>query len=149
MQVMKYSKEEILRMSWQEWNQAMADELNENGYTRNWWREPRPYQAGSDPKSFIFGEVGSDRVEEIECLKTAGLLNNGRCPLCGNQIKGSPGRFTSGFNHNSHFQICQDCASSRGHGKVSLLDQIFFNGGCLTTLLLSPIVYLEHIIKKK
>lgn len=146
---MKYTKEDVLGMSWQNWNETMAKELNDKGFTCNWGREPRPYQGNINPKDFILGEVGSDRRDEIEYLKSLGLLNNGRCPLCGKPIVSNLGRFTSGFDSSIYFDICNDCAGAKGRGKVSTLDSLYLNGGCLTTLLLSPIVYVVHRIRKK
>ncbi len=146
---MEYSKESILAMSWQQWTEVMAMELNKKGFKADGINGTKMPFDGKDPKLFILGELGSQSREEINYLKEIGLLNNGRCPMCGNQIKGEPGRFTSGYDSQSHFQICQDCVGSRGRGKVSWLDQIYIQGGCLTTILLTPIVLLVHKIKGK
>lgn len=146
---MKYSKDTILEMSFQQWTETMAMELNGKGVKADGLRGEKIPFEGKNPKVFILGELGSQSRDEINYLKEIGLLNNGRCPMCGNQIIGEPGRFTSGYDSQSHFQICQDCVGSRGRGKVSLLDQIYIQGGCFTTILLTPIVLLVHKIKGK
>ena len=138
---MKYTSSQVRQMTWPEWNDAMARELNENGYkargfnpeTRRWENNREPYKADpSDTKVFIMGIVGG--AEEYECLKRAGLLNNGRYPMCGNPIYGNPGRFTSGYDHNTHFQICQDCCNK---GRLSSLNPANISG-CIMALILMP-----------
>lgn len=71
-------------------------------------------------------------VNALEYLKSIGLINNGRCPMCGNSIDGNPGRFTSGYNF--HFQICQNCAC---HGKRASINPAN-NTGYIISLLLMP-----------
>lgn len=73
-------------------------------------------------------------VNALEYLKSIGLINNGRCPMCGNSIDGNPGRFTSGYNSAFHFQICQNCAC---HGKRASVNPAN-NTGCIISLLLMP-----------
>ncbi len=143
---MKYTSFQIRQMSWHEWNNAMAMELNANGYrargfnpdTRRWENNRDLYKANpSDPKVFILGTV--EGAEEYDCLKRAGLLNNGRCLMCGDPIYGSPGRFTSGFDSNAHFQICQNCCNK---GKRSSLNPAN-RTGCVMSLFLLP----WHLLK--
>ncbi len=135
----KYRAEQISNLSWTEWNMLMAKELNEKGFTaRGLEGRPVPYDGSFDCDLFILGEVRDE--PEINYLKDIGLLNNGRCPLCGRQIKGSPGRFTSGFNHNIHFNICRDCASVGQQKSVNPE-----NSGCVVALLLMPIFTLKAI----
>lgn len=139
---MKYTFEKINRMSWQEWNETMVKELNENGFkTKEFndnlgkWTMTGQYNAGDDPKLFILGEI--DDSNAISYLKKVGLLNNGRCPMCGKTIYGKPGRFTSGFDSEFHFQICQDCVNPYGRSKAQ-------SRGCVITLFLFP----WHIVKE-
>ena len=94
----------------------MEKELNEAGFSRVLKGVTIPFKANIEyPSSFILGQVTS--VQAIEHLKTIGLLNNGRCPMCGGSFHKNPGRYTSGFDHNLHFQICQNCVRSRGRIK--------------------------------
>ena len=119
---MKYSTSQICQMTWQEWNETMAKELNYAGFKARgfneqigrWLDNYTKYEAGSDPDTFILGEVSGTR--EIDYLKRLGLLNNGRCPMCGRPIYGNPARFTSGFDPTMNFQICQSCCEKGQNG---------------------------------
>ncbi len=137
---MKYTSEQINRMSWQEWNEIMARELNENGYkakeynsAEHRWTKTGMYKAGNDPKLFVLGKI--EDSDAISFLKNVGLLNNGRCPMCGGPIHGNPGRFTSGYDYNYHFQICQNCVKTRGRTRNAGTSS---GSGCMISLLLFP-----------
>ena len=129
---MKYTSQQINCLSWQEWNELMAKELNNAGFKSRWG----DYDADDEPSLFIHG-MGE---KEVAYLKELGLLNNGRCPQCGNVITGNPGRFTSGYNPNLHFQICQNCVS---RGKRTSVNPANNAGGCMVALLMIP----WHLIK--
>lgn len=145
---MKYTSSQINAMSWNEWNEAMAKELNEAGFRhygihieedRSLKKCLVPYKAGDDPKVFLLGTV--EKAEEIDYLKSIGLLNNGRCPMCGKEIIGSPGRFTSGYDPNYHFQVCQNCVQ---HGRRTSVNPAN-NQGCMLALLFFPWNVLKYI----
>ena len=138
---MKYTSSEINQMSWSQWNDAMARELNNAGFKARgyndkigkWEDNYTAYEADpNEPKLFILGTV--DGAKEINYLKEIGLLNNGRCPMCGKPIYGTPGRFTSGFDRDCHFQICQECAK---HGRRTSVNPAN-NTGCLLAFVLFP-----------
>ena len=139
----KYSSEHINRLTWQEWNELMAKELNAAGYKakefngREWTRTGK-YSADCEPE--YFGQKLD--VEGLEYLKEIGLVNNGRCMQCGKPIYGTPGRFTDGFNHDWHYQICQDCVKTRG----GMIKPNQPHGGCLIALLLFPLALIKGII---
>jgi len=140
---MKYTSEQINSMSWKEWCETMAAELNDAGFkargynekTGRWQDNYVPYTAG-DPQTFILGAV--DGKEEIDYLKSIGLLNNGRCPNCGNSIIGNPGRFTSGYNQSVHFQICQSCVNRGKRMQQAFGIKTSSGSGCMAALLLLP-----------
>lgn len=135
----KYTSSEINSLSWQEWNELMAKELNAAGFKakvfngREWTRTGK-YSANIEPKYFA---QGID-VAGLEYLKEIGLVNNGRCMQCGKPIYGTPGRFTDGFNHDWHYQICQDCVKTRG----GMIRSNQPSGGCLVALLLLPLTLI-------
>lgn len=138
---MKYTAQQINQLSWQEWNALMAKELNAAGFktkefTGQRWEKTGKYDASVDPELF---SVQLD-AEAIEYCKQLGLINNGRCMMCGGRIVGNPGRFTDGFNHNIHYQMCQNCVS---RGKRMSVNPANNNSGCMVALLLLPL----HIIK--
>lgn len=142
---MKYSSYEVKSMSWHEWNKTMAKELNTAGFRAKgfnsklgkWQDNYCLYEATTDPSDFILGEV--DGTKEINYLKSIGLLNNGRCPFCGKQITGSPARFTSGKDHNMHFQICKSCCDIG----MSTSFQTPNNTGCLLAIVMLPIQLIK------
>ena len=148
---MKYSSSQINAMSWKEWAEAMANELNKAGYTMNsisiakdgtLGNVKAPYKVLDDPKYFLLGSV--EKAEEITYLKRLGLLNNGRCPMCGNPIKGNPGRFTSGYDYNYHFQVCQNCVQRRNGTPTKSTN----SQGCMIALALLPwsiVKYIFHL----
>lgn len=79
---MKYTSEQINKMSWQEWNETMAEELNRKGFKakefnsdEHRWTKTGKYVAGDDPKLFVLGAI--EDSEAISYLKDIGLLNNG------------------------------------------------------------------------
>lgn len=158
---MNYTKGDVARMTWHEWNATMAKELNDAGFlgygfnpqTKRIEKNQAPYNADpTSPSSFINGAV--DTAPEIDYLKNIGLLNNGRCPMCGEPIYGEPGRFTSGFDYNMHFQICQECVSSKGGTKI-LRRQLGLIGCVISLILLPiqivllPIRFIVSLLKKR
>ena len=129
----RYTSEQINAMTFKEWVEVMADELNKAGYKYiGAGGKQEPFSVLDEPKYFLLGNI--DKAEEIDYLKNIGLLNNGRCPMCGNKIIGSPGRFTSGYDLNYHFQVCQNCVQN-WKGKRIKSSQ---NQGCIVAVLLLP-----------
>lgn len=143
---MKYTSEQINAMTRWEWCENMAEELNNAGFREKRFREydkygkPQydylPYEM-LDEKTFILGAVCG--TEEIEHLKSIGLLNNGRCPMCGEPIRGKPGRFTDGYNPSMHFQICQKCVAKGNRSSNS-------GKGCALFILIAIIVLIYILI---
>ena len=83
---MKYSKDDLNNLLYKEYILLIAEELNNNGFTRD---NGNKYEVGTDidgnfVSDFSRGFVLSLKDEKaIEFLKGIGLLNNGRCPLTG------------------------------------------------------------------
>lgn len=140
----KYTANQINHLTWHEWNELMAKELNDAGFKAKEfdgtkWERTGKYSADPyEPQQF---KLDLD-VPALNYLKQIGLVNNGRCMECGNPINGSPGRFTNGFNHDFHYQICQDCARTRG----GLLPNDTTKGGCMVTLLLLPLALIRGLL---
>ncbi len=145
---MKYTSFQINSMSWKAWCNLMVDELNKAGFkergyneeTRQWQNDYVPFKEVDDPTWFVLGTL--TKGKELEYLKSLGLLNNGRCPMCGNRIDGNPGRFTSGYDSSFHFQVCQSCVSK---GKRNSLNPAN-NTGCIVALLLLPWYMIKALI---
>ena len=144
---MKFTSSQVLSMSWKEWNETMAEELNKAGFKGVGYNHEKhrlergfaPYYASDDLSSFILGTVG--REQEITYLKSIGLLNNDRCPLCGGSINNKPATYTDGYNEKMTFHICQSCCS---HGQRTSVNPANNPGcGCMVGLLLIP----YHLVK--
>lgn len=139
---MKYTSEQINAMSWREWTETMAKELNDAGFQyKGIGNKLEPYSVGKeedDPKMFLLGSV--ENPEEITYLKNIGLLNNGRCPMCGNKIIGTSGKFTSGYDSNYNFQVCQNCVNKRKRVSINSSNQ-----GCIIALLFMPFNLMKHV----
>lgn len=109
-----YSAEEVNSMSYREWMETIAKELNAAGFKgkgyssveRGWIKIEAPYEVG-EVKYFFMGSIND--ANAMNYLKSIGLVNNGRCPMCGSPIKGTPSQFTSGMNPNLNFYICNSC----------------------------------------
>lgn len=141
----KYTSQHINSLSWQEWNELMAKELNAAGFrTKEFvngeWAKTGKYNAHEDNDEPWLFAVQMD-AESIEYLKQLGLINNGRCMQCGKPIIGAPGRFTDGFDHNRHYHICQDCVSRGKRISVNHANK----GGCMAALLLLPVNLIANL----
>ena len=144
---MKYTSTQVNGMSYSEWMNTIANELNQAGYRARGYNEQigrwqdnyAPYEVGDEPEHFFLGTIRD--VDALEYLKSIGLVNNGRCPMCGAPIQTQPGRFTSGFNPNFHFQICQNCASKGAKSSMNPAN----GSGCFVALLLMPWYMIKGI----
>ena len=118
---LSFSSDFIKGLSWEEYNELMISVLSKAGfkqmqYVQGEYQEVGPLENDFEPKYFASEIlIDSDRVEH---LKTLGLLNNGRCPLCGNIIVGEPGRYTNRFDRAINYQICQSCVKTWGGVKT-------------------------------
>lgn len=140
---MKYSVEELSNMSYQEWMETIAKELNDAGFKGEGYsategrfiRNAFPYEV-RDVRYFFMGAIND--AAAMDYLKSIGLVNNKRCPMCGMPIKGEPSRFTDGSNPQLNFHICSSC---RKEGQRISTN----NSGCLLALALIPWHIIKHI----
>ena len=92
-----------------------------------------PYEV-HDVSTFFMGAIND--ANAMDYLKSIGLVNNGRCPMCGAAIKGTPSKFTDGMNPNLNFQICSSC---RREG------QRMNKTGCMLAIVLFPWSIIKNI----
>lgn len=131
---MKYSAEEIKAMSYSEWMETIAKELNAAGFkTRG-----IAYKV-YDASTFFLGAINDAKA--MDYLKSVGLVNNGRCPMCGGPIKGTPSRFTDGMNPNLNFHICSSCRREGQRMSINPAN----NSGCMLTFVLLPWYVIKDI----
>ena len=89
---MKYSTENINNISYHEWMETIANELNAAGFKgegynaaeNKFMKNVAPYKV-SDDRYFFMGAINDAKA--MDYLKSIGLVNNGRCPICGSPIK--------------------------------------------------------------
>jgi hypothetical protein len=142
---MKYSSQHINSLSGHDYQELMIKELNENGYrikmkSAGETKELKYYlDDDTFDKLFI---LGVDDISALNHLKEVGLINNNRCPMCGASCYGSTASFTSGYDSNMKFQICNDCAKIGSNTQ----DQLKPGGGCLLALFLVPFNLINQII---
>ena len=136
---MKYTSEQVNALSYVDWMETIAKELNDAGYKTSAYSEELHRFAKNcgpyivyDARTFFLGSI--DDVAALNYLKDIGLVNNGRCPMCGARITGSGWQFTSGSNPSYHFQICRECG---GEGRRTSLNPAN-HSGCVLAFLLAP-----------
>lgn len=144
---MKYTREEISQLSYKSWMETIATELNNAGYQGDGYdpeagrfrRNFGPYEV-LDPAHFFMGAINDH--EAMDYLKSIGLVNNGRCPMCGGDITGTPGIFTDGFNSKLNFHICSSCRKEGQRISINPAN----NTGCLVTLCLLPWYTIKQLL---
>lgn len=112
-----YSKQEVINMNWQKYNQRMADELEEAGFSEHSygfnkmfpWIKSSCSTLGSNSHClpFIYNILYS--APELEYLESIGLLNNGRCPKCGANIGEHPSAIETNMPRMPFIQVCDIC----------------------------------------
>lgn len=143
---MKYSREEINNMSYRGWMETIANELNAAGFkgegydavTGRFMKNVAPYEV-HDVSTFFMGAINDAKA--MDYLKSIGLVNNGRCPMCGAVIKGTPSRFTCGMNPNLNFHICSSCRREGQRISINPAN----NSGCMFAFILFPCYVIKNI----
>ena len=131
---MKYTTNSIKDISYQELLSLMCKELNNAGYKRKWRINGNyTYMEYEPHEDLIISEVIDD-IKALNYLKQIGLLDNGRCPQCGRNMNNTC-RFTSGFNPNATYYICQSCYQ-RGMGVQNQSNPLKNNSGCMLFIVL-------------
>ena len=143
---MKYSSEDLENMSYSIWMESIAQELNAAGYTTKGFKKEGklivpgnvPYEV-YDINTFFEGSINDPNA--MDYLKSIGLVNNKRCPLCGSIIKGSPSQYTYSLNPSLNYHICSSC---RKEGQnYTIHTNPIKSSGCIVAIFLIP----WHIIK--
>ena len=105
---MEYSKEQVASMPYLTWMETIAKELNEAGFKSD-KKLSTPYSVSEDNVTYFFMGAIND-PNAMKYLKRIGLVNNGRCPMCGEKIKGSPSNFVDNLHPGLDFHICSYCS---------------------------------------
>src|SRR5574344_640784 len=110
---MKYSKEYIEKLNFYDYINLVAKELKDNGYKETGIdNDDSDYDSvlsdQDEYKYFIFGVTDE---KAMTFLKRIGLIDNGKCPRCGNVFKTNDNVFRNGINPKINFQVCEQCAN--------------------------------------
>lgn len=143
---MKYSEEALNHMSYLEWMETIAKELNAAGFkgegfsieAGRFMKNSSPYEV-HDVRYFFMGAINDAKA--MDYLKSIGLVNNGHCPMCGAVIKGAPSRFTDGRNKDLNFHICSSCRRQGQRDSVNPAN----NSGCMLAIVLIPWYLVKNI----
>ncbi len=164
----KYSREDIHNMSFEQLCQTICDKLNDNDfeYYIEWGGKMEgPFGFSIEPNDTI--RPGLVRIflshipkDGIDYLREIGLLNNGRCALCGADIES--GEYVCA-EKNGTYHICRRCnlglgpdakisesVAKRGNSyigspnRTELIDRAN-NKGCLVAALLFPLYILKTL----
>lgn len=101
---MKYSRDQVKAMTQDEYESAICDELNAAGFRNKIQGELHEYL----PDESTFGGAIVFDPEAVNYLKGIGLVNNGKCPLCGRNEEELRYRFTYQDGY-SNYHVCKRC----------------------------------------
>ena len=114
--MIKYSSDFINSLSLIEWNNLIVQELNNAGFGKYEYDKQKrcnQHLLYSESQRIVPKNINDEFIklpkEAIDYLKSIGLLNNGRCPYCGNVIDGYP-IDNQNPTKNATFHICSNCA---------------------------------------
>lgn len=137
---MKYTEEEISNIRFKEYIELIVKELNDNGFSRS---NGNPYELGKDImggwlwRSYsVFMTTINDK-KAIDFLKAEGLIDNGRCPLTGLNIRNDEYTFVSDHNSNIKFQASAEWKKLTGSS---------YNYGCIIALIALLLVIISLFI---
>ena len=134
---MKYSREDVKSMSPITYRELICEELNHAGFQYE-------FQGGKSdyiPDYSTFGGVIVKDGQAVRYLKTIGLINNGKCPWCGEREETIQDSLTP--DHGVSFHVCKRCYKQhciqerRKRGYCSCIVLLIF-----ITLIISGIIKL-------
>lgn len=104
---MKYTRKYVRAMSADEYREAMCNELNAAGFREHFHDQESEYEADE----FVFGgSIESDK-EAVDYLKSIGLIDNGKCPFCGEREEGQ--HQLQSPRSGAVFHVCDKCYKQR------------------------------------
>jgi len=101
---MKYAREQVKAMTQDEYESAICKELNDAGFRHEFHGEQLEYH----PDESTFGGAIVYDSDAVNYLKGIGLINNGKCPMCGRNEEELRYRFTYNEGY-SNYHVCKHC----------------------------------------
>ena len=127
-----YSAEQIQEISFDKYMALIAKELNDEGFrVKNNRGEASKYS----PDEFLIDVDVIKDENALNYLKRIKLIDNGRCPKCGNVMNKNKYTFTNRFNPNASYYICKSCYN-KGLNLQRAFNPSSNNKGCLLFILL-------------
>jgi hypothetical protein len=124
----KYSSSYLHSLSIQNYLRLMAKELDDNGFRKEWIDGTTTYSHFAEnmikAENAIRGGQGNPTYSFVQTLDypaiklliDLGILNNGRCPICGAHTSGAQYLWTARNDTRREFHICKGCMHTRGGG---------------------------------
>ncbi|MBR2777337.1 MAG: hypothetical protein IKD75_09590 [Prevotella sp.] len=100
----KYTRDQVKAMTQDEYESAICNELNAAGYRHEFNGVSHEYQ----PDESTFGGAIVFDSDAVNYLKGIGLINNGKCPMCGRNEEELRYRFTY-QDGQSNYHVCKRC----------------------------------------
>ncbi|MDE5782854.1 MAG: hypothetical protein K2G91_08285 [Prevotella sp.] len=100
----KYSREQVKAMSQTEYESLICKELNEAGFKQKYDGELCEYE----PDESTFGGGIVFDVRAVDYLKRLGLVDNGKCPMCGVK-EDELDRRLEHMKSGATYHVCNSC----------------------------------------
>lgn len=152
---MKYTSEYINSLSFTDYLELMAKELNENGFRET---DGTPYEVYDYlPKNALMLDAFEDD-KALGFLRSQGLIENGRCPFCGAPMSVYKYYWSDRRNPSKKVYVCYGCNKSNGRGDGHSMDgcpsgaprntsaSTSNNSGCMVALLMLPFLLVKTIL---
>ncbi|MBR3798339.1 MAG: hypothetical protein IKK36_05450 [Bacteroidales bacterium] len=142
-----YTKEYINSLSFREYLELMAKELNDNGFKSYYGSE---YTVSDDPILFMMQPI--EDPEAMRFLTWKGLIGNGRCPQCGAPMSNNNHIWYDRRDPSRRFNVCYGCSISNGHGDGHSMDGTPSgdpsnrSNGCMSVILLFPFFIVKAML---
>lgn len=139
--------EYINSLSFREYLELMAKELNDNGFKSYYGSE---YTVSDDPILFMMQPI--EDPEAMRFLTSKGLIGNGRCPQCGAPMSNNNHFWYDRRDPSRRFNVCYGCSISNGHGDGHSMDGTPSgdpsnrSNGCMSVVLLFPFFIVKAML---
>lgn len=134
---MKYSKEQVKAMSQAEYESAICKELYEAGFKGKFQDEEFEYE----PDESTFGGAIVFDPNAVEYLRTIGLVDNGKCPMC-SMREDELGYKLQNQQSGAIYHVCKSC-----YKQYAQQERAKRGCGCYLGILIIFIILVWGIIK--
>ncbi|MBO7052275.1 MAG: hypothetical protein J6W24_06390 [Prevotella sp.] len=131
---MKYTREQVKSMTPDEYESAICEELNANGFRHEFRGEAQEYY----PDRYTFELYISSDIDAVNYLKQLGLVDNGKCPICSTREDDLVYRMQN-YRSGATYHVCKTCYKrySRGQKKAK---------GCCFLIIVAVVLIIFGIV---